>query len=67
MTALCNPADMVIQRDNDWNKKMYGTGDDGQPEAVLEGLVCARPAHFLCVPWANSHSYNSCDFCKSCA
>lgn len=37
-------ADMLIQRDDDWNKKMYG--NDVKPNAVLDGLVPRPPEVF---------------------
>lgn len=40
-TAL---ADMLIQRDDSWNKKLYGS--DVQPDDVLKGLVPRPPEVF---------------------
>lgn len=61
--ATANPdpaaiADMLVRRDDDWNKKLYG--EDVQPEAVLEGLVCLVHRH--CIPGADCQSCN-----KRCA
>lgn len=50
-------ADMLVQRDDDWNKKLYG--DDVQPEAVLEGLVC------VCVWLVSPSLHPRADRCSS--